>query len=69
VVGKAIIPWAGCDCWAGSVDMFTVFAVQDTLDMFATNSTMIEIFIWFEPLKFVGFKPQCSCWWLGFFLF
>jgi hypothetical protein len=45
MVGKAVMPWAGCDCWAVSVDMFTVFAVQDTLDVFATKSTMIEIFM------------------------
>jgi hypothetical protein len=55
MVGKAVIPWAGCDCWAGSFDMLTVFAVQDA------NSTMVKIFMWFEPLKSGGFKPQSSC--------
>lgn len=35
MVDKAVTPWAGRDCWAGSVDVFTVFAVQDTLDVFA----------------------------------
>jgi hypothetical protein len=59
--GKVVIPWAGCGCWAGSFDVFTVCAVQDMLDVCAANSTMIEIFMWFEPLKSGGFKPQCSC--------
>jgi len=45
MVCKAVMPWTGCDCWAGSVDMFTIFAVQDTLDVFTTNNTMIEIFM------------------------
>ena len=61
MIGKAVIHWAGCDCWTGSVDMFTIFAVQDTLDVFTANSTVKEIFMWFEPLKSGGFKPQCSC--------
>ena len=51
MIGNAVILWAGCACWTGTVDIFAVFAVQDMLDVFATNSTMIEMFMWFEPLK------------------
>jgi hypothetical protein len=58
MLGKVVIPWAGCDCWAGSFDMFTVCAVQGMLDGCAANSTMIEIFMWFEPLKSGDLNPN-----------